>query len=69
MKVVVDRRRGAMTERLNARQRKFAQELAEGKSQIEAYANAGYEPDDAHASRLAENGDKPPHRIALVGRR
>jgi hypothetical protein len=42
--------------KLNARERTFAQELAKGKSQVEAYAAAGYKPDDAHASRLAGNG-------------
>lgn len=34
----------------------FAQELAKGKTQIEAYELAGYKPDDAHASRLASDG-------------
>lgn len=40
----------------NARHEKFAQELAKGKSQVEAYATAGYEPNESHASRLVANG-------------
>jgi phage terminase small subunit len=42
--------------KLSARQRKFAQELATGKSQVEAYEEAGYKPDRGHAARLAANG-------------
>lgn len=40
----------------NPRHERFAQELAKGKSQTEAYAGAGYKPSDQHASRLARNG-------------
>jgi len=40
----------------NARWERFAQELAKGTSQAKAYAAAGYKPSDAHASRLASNG-------------
>jgi hypothetical protein len=40
----------------NARQERFAQELAKGSSQAAAYAAAGYRPCDAHAARLAGNG-------------
>jgi phage terminase small subunit len=40
----------------NPKQEKFAQGLAKGKSQAEAYALAGYAPSDAHAARLAGNG-------------
>lgn len=39
----------------NARQERFAQELAKGKSQSEAYRLAGYNPDDGAASRLSGN--------------
>jgi phage terminase small subunit len=39
----------------NARQERFAQELAKGKSQLEAYAAAGYRPDDGAAARLSGN--------------
>ena len=39
----------------NQRHERFAQELAKGKAQIEAYANAGYKPDDGAASRLSGN--------------
>lgn len=40
----------------NARHERFAQELAKGKSQIEAYTIAGFKPNDGHAARLAGNG-------------
>ena len=39
----------------NARHERFAQELAKGKSQIEAYEAAGYSPNRSAASRLAED--------------
>ena len=39
----------------NSRHEKFAQELAKGKSQLEAYRLAGYEPHEAAASRLLTN--------------
>lgn len=37
----------------NARHERFAQELAKGKSQAEAYADAGYKPSRSAAARLA----------------
>lgn len=40
----------------NARQERFAQELAKGASQVEAYRLAGYKPNDGHAARLAGKG-------------
>jgi|GEM_PF-3141025 len=40
---------------LNARQEIFAQWLAAGRSQDEAYAHAGYESDSGNASRLAKS--------------
>ena len=40
----------------NAKHERFAQELAKGKSQAEAYSIAGYAPSEPHASRLASNG-------------
>lgn len=40
----------------NARHERFAQELAKGRSQLDAYAAAGYKPNDGHAARLAGNG-------------
>ena len=40
----------------NARHEKFAQELAKGKSQVEAYRLAGFKPNESHASRLVANG-------------
>jgi phage terminase small subunit len=39
----------------NSRQERFAQELAKGKSQVEAYALAGYKPHDSAAARLFGN--------------
>lgn len=39
----------------NTRHERFAQELAKGKSQFEAYGNAGYSPSRSAASRLAED--------------
>lgn len=41
----------------NARQERFVQELAKGKTRDEAYALAGYKPSRPHASRLASNGN------------
>ena len=41
---------------LNARHEAFARALATGKSQADAYADAGYRPSEPHASRLAGNG-------------
>lgn len=40
----------------NPKHERFAQELAKGKSQAEAYGDAGYKPSEPHASRLASNG-------------
>lgn len=39
----------------NPRHERFAQELAKGKSQSEAYEEAGYKPDRSAASRLSTN--------------
>lgn len=47
----------------NARHERFAQELAKGASQVEAYGLAGYEPVEANASRLIRN-DKVAARVA-----
>ena len=44
-----------VTALLNQRHEKFAQALAEGKSAIEAYKNAGYAPNDGNAARLKGN--------------
>lgn len=49
----------------NQRQEKFALGLIEGKTQSQAYADAGYKPDDGHASRLAGNG-KIAERVAYL---
>lgn len=40
----------------NPKHERFAQELARGKSQAEAYETAGYKPSEQHACRLARNG-------------
>jgi len=40
----------------NAKHEYFAQGLAKGKTQLEAYEAAGYAPSEPHASRLASNG-------------
>lgn len=47
----------------NTRHERFAQELAKGKSQAEAYAEAGYTPSEPNASRLTRN-DKVQARVA-----
>ena len=40
----------------NPKHEAFAQGLAKGRSQAEAYAEAGYKPSEPHASRLASSG-------------
>lgn len=40
----------------NPKHERFAQELAKGYSQAEAYASVGYKPSEPHASRLASSG-------------
>jgi hypothetical protein len=52
----------------NPKQERFAQELAKGKSQAEAYAEAGYAPSEPNASRLTRN-DKVRARIAELQER
>jgi phage terminase small subunit len=47
----------------NARHERFAQELAKGKSATEAYAAAGYSPDDGNATRMTGN-DRVRARLA-----
>ena len=47
----------------NPKHEKFAQGLAKGKSQADAYALAGYEPSEPNASRLTRN-DKVTARVA-----
>jgi hypothetical protein len=46
-----------MTILQNPRHERFAQELAKGKTAVEAYQAGGYKPDRGHASRLAANGN------------
>lgn len=52
----------------NARHERFAQELAKGKSQAEAYELAGYKPSEPNASRLTRN-DKVAARVAELQER
>lgn len=52
----------------NPRHERFAQELAKGKSQSEAYQSAGYEPSEPNASRLTRN-DKVQARVAELQER
>lgn len=52
----------------NPRHERFAQELAKGKSQSDAYQNAGYEPSEPNASRLTRN-DKVAARVAELQER
>lgn len=49
----------------NPKHERFAQELAKGKSQAEAYAEAGYAPSEPNASRLTRN-DKVAARVAEI---
>lgn len=49
----------------NPKHELFAQLLAKGKGQAEAYAEVGYKPDEPHASRLASNG-KVQARVAEI---
>ena len=49
----------------NPKHERFAQELAKGKSQAEAYVDAGYAASEPHASRLARNG-KVEARVAEI---
>lgn len=52
----------------NPKHERFAQELAKGKSQAEAYATAGYAPSEPNASRLTSN-DKVRARVAEIQER
>lgn len=52
----------------NQRHERFAQELAKGKSQSEAYQAAGYAPSEPNASRLTRN-DKVQARVAELQER
>jgi hypothetical protein len=52
----------------NPKHERFAQQLAKGKSQAEAYQEAGYAPSEPHASRLASNG-KVAARVAEIQER
>lgn len=47
----------------NQRHERFAQEMAKGMSATEAYASAGYKPDDGNATRLTGN-DRVQARVA-----
>lgn len=49
----------------NAKHERFAQELAKGKPQYEAYELAGYAPSEPNASRLTSN-EKVRKRVAEI---
>jgi len=52
----------------NPKHERFAQELAKGKTQAEAYQAAGYAPSEPNASRLTSN-DKVAARVAEIQER
>ncbi|RIJ65170.1 hypothetical protein D1604_12695 [Brevundimonas sp. LPMIX5] len=52
----------------NPRHERFAQALAKGMTQAEAYADAGYKPSEPNASRLTSN-DKVQERVAELQER
>lgn len=52
----------------NAKHERFAQELAKGRGQAEAYEIAGYAPSEPNASRLRSN-DKVAKRVAEIQER
>lgn len=52
----------------NARHERFAQELAKGKSQIDAYEAAGYKPDRGAATRLSANVSVQDRAAELKGK-
>lgn len=52
----------------NPKHERFAQGLAKGKTQTEAYAEAGYKPDDGNATRLTGN-DRVVSRVAELQER
>lgn len=52
----------------NPKHERFAQELAKGRSQAEAYAEAGYKPSEPNASRLTRN-DKVQARVQELAER
>lgn len=49
----------------NPKHERFAQDIAKGKTQAEAYAAAGYKPSEQHACRLASSG-KVAARVAEI---
>jgi phage terminase small subunit len=49
----------------NPKHELFAQELAKGRTQVEAYQEAGYAPSEPNASRLTSN-DKVAARVAEI---
>ena len=54
--------------KLNARQEKFANNLAMGMTKAKAYAEAGYKPDPGNPTRLTEN-DRVQKRVAELQER
>lgn len=52
----------------NPKHELFAQRLARGESQADAYAAAGYQPSEPHASRLASHGKVQARVAEILGR-
>lgn len=52
----------------NPKHERFAQELAKGKSQIEAHETAGYKPDDGNAASLANRPEVQARVQEITGR-
>ncbi len=52
----------------NPKHELFAQELAKGKSQVEAYEIAGYVPNDGNATKLAANPEVQERVKEITGR-
>lgn len=52
----------------NAKHERFAQELAKGKSQIEAHELAGYAPNDGNAAKLAARREVQDRVKEITGR-
>ena len=57
-----------MPELKNVKREKFAQGLAQGKTQIDAYVEAGYKAHDGNACLLAENSEIRGRVEEIIGR-
>jgi len=52
----------------NTRRERFAQEIAKGKTLVEAYEVAGYEPHDSNACKLANHPEIQARVSELIGK-